>query len=176
MCSNVSARWQDSRDGKSLECVTLHQDLHTCWLLAGVWPLASRATSLGSSPPLPPPPSSVHSFFKTPQGWSRKWQPTPVFLPGKSHGQRSLAGYSPWGCQRAGHALLTEPAYMQCIIHTFYCCVKQLKIFLQRKKRHLKEMTQVIPPTGASVIYATSLALSLSCLFHCSYKKQSVNS
>ena len=28
---------------------------------------------------------------------SRKWQPAPVFLPGKSHGQRSLAGYSPWG-------------------------------------------------------------------------------
>ena len=29
----------------------------------------------------------------------RKWQPTPVFLPGKSHGQRSLVGYSPWGCK-----------------------------------------------------------------------------
>ena len=29
----------------------------------------------------------------------RKWQPTPVFLPGESHGQRSLAGYSPWGCK-----------------------------------------------------------------------------
>ena len=29
--------------------------------------------------------------------WSRKWQPTPVFLSEKSHGQRSLAGYSPWG-------------------------------------------------------------------------------
>ena len=28
--------------------------------------------------------------------WKRKWQPTPVFLPGKSHGQRSLAGHSPW--------------------------------------------------------------------------------
>ena len=27
--------------------------------------------------------------------WRRKWQPTPVFLPGKSHGQRSLMGYSP---------------------------------------------------------------------------------
>ena len=26
-------------------------------------------------------------------------QPTPVFLPGDSHGQRSLGGYSPWGCQ-----------------------------------------------------------------------------
>ena len=31
--------------------------------------------------------------------WRRKWQPTPVFLPGKSHGQRRLAGYSPWGCK-----------------------------------------------------------------------------
>jgi len=30
--------------------------------------------------------------------WRRAWQPTPVFLPGKPHGQRSLAGYSPWGC------------------------------------------------------------------------------
>ena len=29
--------------------------------------------------------------------WRREWQPTPVFLPGESHGQRSLAGYSPWG-------------------------------------------------------------------------------
>ena len=28
--------------------------------------------------------------------WRKKWQPTPVLLPGKSHGQRSLAGYSPW--------------------------------------------------------------------------------
>ena len=29
--------------------------------------------------------------------WRRKWQPTPVFWPGKFHGWRSLAGYSPWG-------------------------------------------------------------------------------
>ena len=29
--------------------------------------------------------------------WRRKWQPTPVFLPGESHGWRSLLGYSPWG-------------------------------------------------------------------------------
>ena len=28
--------------------------------------------------------------------WRRKWQPTPIFLPGKFHGQRSLAGYLPW--------------------------------------------------------------------------------
>ena len=29
--------------------------------------------------------------------WRRKWQPTPVLLPGKSHGQRRLVSYSPWG-------------------------------------------------------------------------------
>ena len=33
--------------------------------------------------------------------WRRKWQPTQVFLPGKFHGQRSLAGYSPWGCKES---------------------------------------------------------------------------
>ena len=31
--------------------------------------------------------------------WRRKWQSTSVFLPGKSHGQRCLAGYSPWACK-----------------------------------------------------------------------------
>ena len=29
--------------------------------------------------------------------WRRRWLPTPVFLPGKFHGQRSLVGYNPWG-------------------------------------------------------------------------------
>ena len=29
--------------------------------------------------------------------WRRKWQPTPVLLPGEAHGQRGLVGYSPWG-------------------------------------------------------------------------------
>ena len=31
--------------------------------------------------------------------WRRKWQPTPVLLPGKFHGWRCLVGYSPWGCK-----------------------------------------------------------------------------
>ena len=33
--------------------------------------------------------------------WRRTWQPTPVSLPGKSHGQRSLADYNPWGCKES---------------------------------------------------------------------------
>ena len=38
-----------------------------------------------------------------------EWQPTSVFLPGKSHGHRSLAGYSPWGCKQSD---ATEQAYL----------------------------------------------------------------
>ena len=33
--------------------------------------------------------------------WRRAWQPTPIFLPGESHGQRSLAGYSPKGYKKS---------------------------------------------------------------------------
>ena len=43
---------------------------------------------------------------KTP--WRGKWQATPLFLPGKSHGRRSLAGYSPWGCSRVEHNVETK--------------------------------------------------------------------
>ena len=40
--------------------------------------------------------------------WRRKWQPTPVFLPGKSHRQRSLVGYSPCGVNRVRQNLETK--------------------------------------------------------------------
>ena len=40
--------------------------------------------------------------------WRRKWQPTPVFLPGESHRQRSLVVYGPWGCKRVGHDWATN--------------------------------------------------------------------
>ena len=33
--------------------------------------------------------------------WRRKWQPIPVILPGKSHEQRTLVGYSPWSCKES---------------------------------------------------------------------------
>ena len=46
-------------------------------------------------------------------GWEdpleKEWQPTPVFLPGKSHGERSLVGYSPWGLKELE---MTEHAHM----------------------------------------------------------------
>ena len=45
--------------------------------------------------------------------WRRKWQPTPVFLPGKTHGEGSLVGYSPWGSERVGHDLVTKQKQQQ---------------------------------------------------------------
>ena len=40
--------------------------------------------------------------------WKRKGQPTPLCLPGKSHGQRSLGGYSPWVCKRVERYSVTK--------------------------------------------------------------------
>ena len=45
--------------------------------------------------------------------WRGKWQPTPVFLPGKSHGQRSLVGYDSWGHKRVGHNLATKQQLLE---------------------------------------------------------------
>ena len=39
--------------------------------------------------------------FVAATGWRRQWHPTPVFLPGESHGRRSLVGRSPWGCRES---------------------------------------------------------------------------
>ena len=47
--------------------------------------------------------------------WSGKWQPAPVFLPGKFHGQRSLVGYSPWGRKESDTTEATEHSHMHII-------------------------------------------------------------
>ena len=52
--------------------------------------------------------------------WRRKGQPTPVFLSGKSYGQRSLVGYSPGGSQRVGHDWVTEHTHEHtCLLQLF---------------------------------------------------------
>ena len=43
--------------------------------------------------------------------WRRAWQPTTVFLPGESHGQRDWAGYNPWGRKESD---TTEGTYHAC--------------------------------------------------------------
>ena len=50
--------------------------------------------------------------------WSREWQPTPVFMLGKSHRQRSLVGYSPWGGKRVWQNWGTEHTNIHTHTHT----------------------------------------------------------
>jgi len=64
--------------------------------------------------------------------WRRRWQPTPVFLPGKSHGQRSLAGYTPWGRKRVGHDLVTKQQVVP-IVRYDHMYAKSLECFLAGK-------------------------------------------
>ena len=52
--------------------------------------------------------------------WRKKWQPTPLFLPGESHGQRSLVGYSPWGHKESDMPRwLTLSLFWYVIKHSF---------------------------------------------------------
>ena len=44
--------------------------------------------------------------------WRRKWQPTPVFPPRESHGQKSLEGYSPWNCKESHTAEWTQTQHL----------------------------------------------------------------
>jgi len=72
--------------------------------------------------------------------WRRKWQPTPVFLPGKSQGQRSLVGYTPRGHKRVGHDLATKQQnskhhlnWLQVILLAFQT---QTQEHLQKSQNH----------------------------------------
>ena len=65
--------------------------------------------------------------------WKRKWQPTPVFLPRKSHGLRSLVGYSPWDCKESDTTEATEHActhtHTHTHTHTLLCVHIKIYIF-----------------------------------------------
>ena len=76
--------------------------LHLYVLFRLPWRLIGRETP--AVPEMQQP--QVWSLGRIP--WRRRWHPTPVFLPGKFHGQRSLAGYSPWGHKEWGTTEATE--------------------------------------------------------------------
>ena len=65
--------------------------------------------------------------------WSRKWQPTPVFLLGKSHGQRSLAGYSPWGHKESDKTERTHTQFLKREIKMY----DRLKYMIKQQQRSL---------------------------------------
>ena len=59
---------------------------------------------------------NLGSIPKSEDPWRRKWQPTPILLPGQSHEQRSLVGYSPCGCKESDATEVTQHA-KQLVFH-----------------------------------------------------------
>ena len=51
--------------------------------------------------------------------WRRVWEPTPVFLPGESHGQRITEGYSPYGHKELDTSKATEHMHIKCLTLSF---------------------------------------------------------
>ena len=60
--------------------------------------------------------------------WRRQWHPTPVLLPGKSHGRRNLVGYSPWGRKESNTTSLSLS--MQYLAHHITPLIVVFSIFL----------------------------------------------
>ena len=91
---------------------------------------------------------------------SRKWQPTPLFLPGESHGQRSLAGHSPWGRRvrhgwartgPTGHVASLEP-------HTQWpCWALQRRHFSLSQTRKLELVNRPFPASGSQSVAELSV-------------------
>ena len=90
--------------------------------------------------------------------WRRKWQPTPVFLPGKFHGQRSLVGYSPSGCKRVRHNLAAEQQWLYPLTPTDLKTVGASKILhLPPNEYGLRGRSLAV--TLCSVVSDTSMTL-----------------
>ena len=104
------------------------------------------------------PPANAGDVGKSP--WRRKWQPTPVLLPGESHGQRSLVGYSPRGRKESDTTkLLSTRAHTHTHTHTYH--ILSLELALQCCCLNLALMSLFPPPQGHC--WPQKQCLRLSC-------------
>ena len=70
--------------------------------------------------------------------WRRKWLPTAISLPGKSHGQRSLTGYSPWGCKELETTERLTTQHVTCEIMRVESSINtglKIQTYILKKKR-----------------------------------------
>ena len=90
--------------------------------------------------------------------WSRKWQPTPVSLPGKPHEQRSLVGYSPWGRKESDtteqlsirtHRLIKGLIYLSLPLLLFLSSISFLLTHKHSRKPKRKPLKLFGPPLQA---------------------------
>ena len=76
--------------------------------------------------------------------WKRAWQPTPAFLPGEFHEQRSLADYSPWGCKESDttERLSTISVFKHVNVWRFHSGFQKKKKCLFNRNRSLYSQIQ----------------------------------
>ena len=81
--------------------------------------------------------------------WRREWQPTPAFLPGESHGQRSLVGYSPWGHKELD---TTEQLTVNTSLYIIYHHSLLIGLLLSFSKEHSIYTALVLAVVEASTL------------------------
>ena len=98
--------------------------------------------------------------------WRRKQQPAPVFLPGKSHWQRSLVGYSPKRHRRVGYHLVTISSVQSLsrvwLLVTSWCAARQASLSISNSHSLFKLMsTELVMPSIHLTLYHPLLLLPL---------------
>ena len=114
-------------------------DSHVLWEiiqrdLCTIYPISLSDNILHSCCIIITPRIMTSIQFRFPQLYM-KWQPTPVFLHAESYGQRSLAGYSPWGCKELDATEWLTLCYM-CVcnlVHTWMCSVQFYHVSITTK-------------------------------------------
>ena len=77
--------------------------------------------------------------------WKKAWQPTPGFLPGESHGQRSLVGYSPKGCKELDMTeQLSMPTRIFLLIKNVTCHISKQRMS-QSSRHHITATPEGVP-------------------------------
>ena len=89
--------------------------------------------------------------------WRKKWQPTPVLLPRKFHGWRSLVGYSPWGCKESDmaerlHSLLYECRFLAMRAWVVVHEISQARILEQVAVSFSRESSQLRGQADSSLL------------------------
>ena len=83
--------------------------------------------------------------------WRRKWRPTPVLLPGKFHAQKSLVGYSPWGCKESD---TTEPFYFTSLILSIIHCLSASMLFPYKYFKYLYLLDALQPHIHIDILFS----------------------
>ena len=92
--------------------------------------------------------------------WRRKWQPTPVFLPGEFHWQRSLAGWSPWGRKELDISAGLSLTHSSTLLSILTGVIWQHELHRKRRVRGLSDTVQLTASKWQVLISLRSIPIN----------------